>query len=143
VYVPYEGSAEAEIFRVEVAIPFGGGLTGEGVKVPEVPAGRPLKDKDTSELNPLCEVTVTVNVVDPPRITVLWDGWIEIVKYGSVEGVTVIEAFAQRVSEPLIPHTLNVKLPGSVSRLVKIVSVEWFPSLVGVTGLMLKVGLQS
>ena len=141
--VPYEGSAEAEIFRVEVAIPFGGGLTGEGVKVPEVPAGRPLKDKDTSELNPLCEVTVTVNVVDPPRITVLWDGWIEIVKYGSVEGVTVIEAFAQRVSEPLIPHTLNVKLPGSVSRLVKIVSVEWFPSLVGVTGLMLKVGLQS
>ena len=140
-YVPYEGSAEAEIFRVEVAIPFGGGLTGEGVKVPEVPAGRPLKDKDTSELNPLCEVTVTVNVVDPPRITVLWDGWIEIVKYGSVEGVTVTDALAQCVSVPPTPQILNVKFPRAVFRLVEIVSFEVFPSLVGVTGFKSKFAL--
>jgi len=48
------------IVSVDWALPFEGGVTGEVEKAPVVPVGLPLNTKDTWELKPLVEPTVTV-----------------------------------------------------------------------------------
>ena len=45
-------------------------VTEAGTNVPVAPVGKPLTVKATAELNPFAPVTVGVNVVLPPWITV-------------------------------------------------------------------------
>lgn len=73
------------IVSVEVAEPFAGGVTELGEKEHEELAGLPEQLNDTAELKPFTEVTVTVNVVEEPAVTVAEVGLAEIVKSGTAK----------------------------------------------------------
>lgn len=60
VYVPPGVVLAVWTFRVEVAVPLGGGVTDEGVSVQVAFEGQPLTPRETAELNPLNDVTVAV-----------------------------------------------------------------------------------
>jgi len=62
------GGVEAPTFivKVDVAEPPEGGVTEVGLKTAVVPVGRPEMDRLTAELKPLKDVTVMVEVPDPP-----------------------------------------------------------------------------
>ena len=58
--VPSVADADAVNVRVEVAVPFAGGVTGLGAKAAVTPLGSPEAVSVVAELNPLTLVTVIV-----------------------------------------------------------------------------------
>ena len=74
-----------------------------GLKVPVVPAGKPLTLKVTTPLNPFCGVTTAVYVALAPLLTVCVAGDGYIVKLDT-DSVTV----ALRVVLPLVPVIVTV-----------------------------------
>src|SRR5258708_32917333 len=67
--VPVVAVAEAVKLRVEVALPFAGGVTGLAEKAAVTPLGRPEALSVVAELNPFTLVTVTVLEAFEPRAT--------------------------------------------------------------------------
>ena len=67
--VPTVAAAEAVRVRVDVAVPFAGGVTGFAEKVAVTPLGSPLTLKVAAELNPPVLVTVIVLVALVPCFT--------------------------------------------------------------------------
>jgi hypothetical protein len=110
-------------FRVEVPV----GVTVDGVKEPVAPAGKPVMLKDTAVLKPPTEVTVTVQVVDRPWLTVLLVGEADTVKSGEVGAaaeVIVNVAVVEWVVAPAVPVIVSVLVPAGVWLVVVIVRVE-------------------
>ena len=74
---------------VLVVEPFGSGVTAAGTKLQVASAGRPAHARPTSELKPLAEAMVQVDVALLPCITASDDGLHVTLKSGSVETVGV------------------------------------------------------
>jgi hypothetical protein len=122
--VPVAASAAAETVRLDVALPFAGGVTEAGLKVHVDPAGRPVQPRSTAELKPLVEVTV--QVLAPlvcPWVTVRLAGLHDTLKLGTGAGLTVSAMLADRVSAPLVPWAWIVKFPVAAPPEAAMVSV--------------------
>lgn len=72
------------------------------------PAGAPETERVTAELKPLIEVTVMVDVSEPPCAIVKDVGEALIEKSGGGRAVIVSEISTPWVSAPLVPVTVNV-----------------------------------
>lgn len=97
---PVEAVASAAIVRVDVAVPSGGGVMGEG-SVGATPAGAaPTHEPDsaTAELKALSEVTVHMLVPLAPCTTVTGDGAQEMLKSGVGTGAEATVICAQLFS---------------------------------------------
>ena len=90
-----------------------------GLNETVAPAGRPLTEGVTVELNPFNAVVVTVYVVGPPAGTVWLDG-VTVMLKSTTLSVTV--ALCVRV--PFAPETVNVELAAGVVPEVVTVSVD-------------------
>jgi len=115
---------------VEAAEPFAGGVTEDGLIEQVVNAGQPDTVRPTALLNPLIEVTVTVEVPCWPGLTVIDAGLAESEKSGAV---TVTETVVECV--PPLPLTVIVKFSAIESVTVKVEVPEPFAG--GVTELEL------
>ncbi len=79
-------------------------VIGFGMKLPEAPEGRPLKERETLPVNPLSGATVAVKVVLPPAVTVFGlpdsesvkSGWLVVPQLGNLK-------FAMRVFQLKLP----------------------------------------
>jgi hypothetical protein len=80
--VPIAADAEAVSVKVDVALPFAGGVTGFGENEAVTPLGSPDALSVVAELNPLKLVTVIVLVPLPPCVTVTELGEAPIEKSG-------------------------------------------------------------
>jgi hypothetical protein len=60
---------EVEIVIVELALPFAGGVTDEGLKLAVAPEGKPDADSEIVLLKLFREITVTVAVAELPWVT--------------------------------------------------------------------------
>jgi predicted cation transporter len=69
VLVPVVAVEDAVKVKVDVALPFAGGVTGLGEKAAVTPLGSPEALSVVAELNPLRLVTVMVLVAVDPRVT--------------------------------------------------------------------------
>lgn len=81
-YVPRAVDAPTFMVKVDVAEPSGAGVIEAGLKVPVVSAGNPDMVRPTSELKPFKDVTVMVEVPDPPKVIERDVGEAAIVKSG-------------------------------------------------------------
>lgn len=92
---------------VKVLVPFPEAML-EGEKPAVTPAGSPLTDNATAELNPFKAVTVTINVVELPTFTLAPVGLGSMVKL-TAETVTVNSIV--RLNPPPDPVTVMGKVP--------------------------------
>jgi hypothetical protein len=89
VYVPAVAEGPTEIVKTEVAVLSAGGVTDAGLGVAVTPVGAPVAVKLTAELKPLRDVTVIVDVSEPPSAIVNEVGEADIEKSGAAAAVTV------------------------------------------------------
>jgi hypothetical protein len=89
VAVPTVAVEEAVSVRVEVALPFAGGVTGLVEKAAVTPVGRPLTLSVVAELKLFWLVMVIVLVQFPPWVMVREDGDTPMVKFGWAAAFTV------------------------------------------------------
>ena len=82
VLVPVGADADAVNVRVDVALPFAGGVTGLGENAAVTPLGSPEALSVVAELNPFWLVTVMVLVAVEPRVTLTALGEADTVKPG-------------------------------------------------------------
>lgn len=111
VVAPMAADEDAVSVRVDVALPFAGGVTGLVEKVAVTPLGSPLTLNVVAELNPPVLVTVIVLAPLPLRITVTLLGDEERPKLG------LIEDPASALSKPL-----PLGLPQPVARSYPVVA---------------------
>lgn len=111
VAVPTVALAEAVSVRVEVVLPFAGGVTGLVENAAVTPAGKPLALSVVAELNP--PVLVMVMVLAPllPWVMVREAGEALTVKFGVAEELTVRASFVVAVRLPEVPVIVTVELP--------------------------------
>jgi hypothetical protein len=88
-------------------LPFAGGVTDDGLKPHDAPAGRPVHDRLTALAKPFDDVTVQVLLPLAPCCTLKLDGLHARLKFGGGGAVTVSETLAVRVVEPLTPETVT------------------------------------
>ena len=81
VLVPAAADEDAVNVRVDVALPFAGGVTGLAEKVAVTPLGSPLTLRVVAELNPPVLVTVIVLAALVPCFTLTEEGDAERVKF--------------------------------------------------------------
>ena len=89
VAVPRVAVEDAVKVRVEVALPFAGGVTGLVENPAVTPEGSPAVVRVVAELNPATLVIVTVLVPFEPWVTVTADGDAPMVKSGVAAAFTV------------------------------------------------------
>jgi len=89
-----------------VEVPEPGAEIDAGTKPTVTPVGWPVADKATAELKPPETATVTVDVPLLPNATDAEAGEAEIVKSGTVAGVTVSVKVVERISPPPDPVTV-------------------------------------
>ena len=85
--MPIAVDAPTLIVNVDVAVPPEGGVTEVGLKEAVVPVGAPVTVRLTAELKPFRDVTVIVEVPEPPGVTETVVG--EALKEKSGAGATV------------------------------------------------------
>lgn len=103
VAVPVVALEEAVRVKVEVALPFAGGVTGLGEKAAVTPVGKPEALSVVAELNPFWLVMVMVLVPLEPWVTVTELGEAPMVKFGVV--------FPQPGNLKLAIRVFQLKLP--------------------------------
>ena len=91
---------------VIVEVPDPGAAIDAGLKLTVTPAGCPVADKPTTELNPPDTATVTVDVPLLPCTTDAEAGDAEIVKSGTGAGFTVNVTVVVRIRPPPEPVTV-------------------------------------
>jgi hypothetical protein len=89
VAVPTVADAEAVNVKVEVALPFAGGVTGLVEKAAVTPKGKPAALSVVAELKLFWLVMVTVLVPVPPCVTATEEGEAPMVKFGVAAAFTV------------------------------------------------------
>ena len=95
VTVPVAVLAVVETVRVELAVAVGVGVTELGESEQVAPDGQPATVRATLLLNPLIEVTVTVEVPVPPWVSVNDVGLRDIEKSGAAAGLTVSDTVVE------------------------------------------------
>jgi uncharacterized Tic20 family protein len=111
VAVPVVAVPEAVSVRVEVALPFAGGVTGFVEKVAVTPLGSPLALSVVAELKLFWLVTVIVLVPLVPWVMVREDGEALIVKLGDAVAFTVSVIVVVAVRLPDVPVMVTVAVP--------------------------------
>lgn len=111
VAVPRVALEEAVSVRVEVRLPFAGGVTGLVENVAVTPLGRPLALNVVAELNPFWLVMVIVLVPLLPCVTVTEVGEALTVKVGAAGAFTVRAIVAVAVKLPDVPVIVTVAVP--------------------------------
>ncbi len=106
----------------------------------ETPAGFPERDKVTGELNPYNDVTVILELPEPPCWMARELGDADKEKSG-VEMVRVIVLECDSEGEALLPVTVNAYVPAVAVVPTEKVSVEVTEPPEGVTGLALNVAV--
>lgn len=86
---PTVADAEAVNVKVEVALPFAGGVTGFVEKAAVTPVGKPLALSVVAELKLFWLLMVTVLVPVPPCVTTTEEGEAPMVKFGVAAAFTV------------------------------------------------------
>src|SRR3984885_15898823 len=121
---------EAVSVRVEVALPFAGGVTEVGENTAVTPVGRPEAVSAVAELKLFWLVMVIVLVPLLPCFTVSEVGEAPIVKFGVAVALTVIDSVVVATRLPDVPVIVTVDVPVvavllaiSVSVLVPVVLV--------------------
>jgi hypothetical protein len=133
VAAPTVAVEEAVSVRVEVALPFAGGVTGLVENVAVTPLGRPLALSVVAESNPPVLVTVIVLVPLAPCVTVTEAGEALTLKFGDAAEFTVSATVVFAVRLPDVPVMVTVAVPVVAVLLAVRVKV-----LVEVVGLVLK-----
>lgn len=136
VAVPTVADDEAVRVRVEVAVPFAGGVTGLVEKVAVTPLGNPLALSVVAELKPPVLVMVIVFVPLFPCVTVTDAGEALTLKFGDDAAFTVSETVVVAVKLPDVPVMVTVAVPVVAVLLAVRVSV-----LVEVVGFVLNVAV--
>jgi len=95
-----------EIVSVDVAVPPEVSVTEVGLSVAVTPVGAPETERLTVPVKPLSEVTVIVEVPEPPCTIVRVVGEADMEKSGGV--VTVRLMVVVCVNDPLVPVTVSV-----------------------------------
>lgn len=111
VAAPTVAVEEAVSVRVEVAVPFAGGLTGLVENAAVTPLGRPLALSVVAELNPPVLVTVIVLVPLLPCVTVTDAGDALTLKFGDAAEFTVSATVVFAVRLPDVPVIVTVAVP--------------------------------
>jgi hypothetical protein len=136
VAVPTVALEEAVSVRVEVALPFAGGVTGLVENVAVTPEGRPDALSVVAELNPPVLVTVIVLVPLLPWATVTDVGEALTLKAGVADELTVRARVVLALKLPEVPVMVTVAAPVVAVALAVRVS-----TLVPVVGLVPKVAV--
>jgi hypothetical protein len=136
VAVPTVAEDDAVSVRVEVALPFAGGVTGLVENVAVTPLGRPLALSVVAELNPPVLVMVIVLVPLVPCVTVRDAGEAPMLKLGDEAAFTVRATVVVAVKLPDVPVMVTVEVPVVAVLLAVRVSV-----LVEVVGFVPKVAV--
>lgn len=129
VAVPTVAVEEAVSVRVEVALPFAGGVTGLVEKVAVTPLGRPVAVSVVAELKLFWLVIVMVLVPLAPCVMLSDVGEVAIVKFGLAAAVTVRATVVVAVRLPEVPVMVTVEVP--VVAVEEAVSVSTLVPLVG------------
>lgn len=111
VAVPTVAVEEAVSVKVEVALPFAGGVTGLVENAAVTPLGRPLALSVVAESKPPVLVTVMVLVPLPPWVTVTEVGEAEMLKFGDADELTVSASVVVSVRLPEVPVMVTVAEP--------------------------------
>jgi hypothetical protein len=111
VAAPTVALAEAVSVRVEVALPFAGGVTGLVENAAVTPAGRPVALNVVAELKPPVLVIVMVLVPLAPWVTVTDVGEAPMVKFGVAVELTVRATVVVAVRLPEVPVMVTVDVP--------------------------------
>lgn len=125
VKVTVPGGVVAAVLRVRVEVPGVEKIPGETGLVEKAqlaPAGRPPQDRLTAPLKPPRKTTEIVKVAAAPGATDWEEG--ESVRSKSGTAATFSSAVAVLTSEPLVPATVKVTVPGTVLLVVLSVRVE-------------------
>ena len=109
--VPTVAEANAVSVRVEVALPFAGGVTGLVENVAVTPLGNPLALSVVAELKPPVLVMVIVLVPLLPWVTVTEAGDALTLKLGDDAAFTVSEMVVVAVKLPDVPVMVTVAVP--------------------------------
>jgi hypothetical protein len=133
VAVPTVAVDEAVSVKVEVALPFAGGVTGLVENDTVTPEGRPEALNVVAESNPFWLAMVIVLVPLLPCVTVTEVGEALTVKFGDAAAVTVSETVVVAVKLPEVPVIVTVAVPVVAALLAVSDSV-----LVEVVGFVLK-----
>lgn len=133
--MPVVAVAEAVSVRVDVALPFAGGVTGLVENAAVTPVGKPVALSVVAELKLFWLVMVTVLVPFPPCPIVKDEGEAPIVKLGCAAVLTVNEMVVPCVSEPAVPVMVTVAAPVvAVDEAVNVSTDVALPFAGGVTG---------
>jgi succinate-acetate transporter protein len=111
VAAPVVAAAEAVRVRVEVAVPFAGGVTGLAENVAVTPLGRPVALSVVAELKLFWLVMVMVLVPLAPWVTVTDAGEAAMVKFGAATAFTVRARVVVAVRLPEVPVMVTVEVP--------------------------------
>jgi hypothetical protein len=111
VAVPTAADEDAVRVRVEVAVPFAGGVTGFVENAAVTPLGNPLALSVVAELKPPVLVTVIVLVPLVPCVTVTEEGDALTLKFGEDAAFTVSETVVVAVRLPDVPVMVTVAVP--------------------------------
>jgi hypothetical protein len=111
VAAPTVAVEEAVNVRVEVALPFAGGVTGLVENAAVTPVGKPVAVRVVAELKPPVLVMVIVLVPLAPWVTVSEVGEAAIVKFGAAVAVTVRARVVVAVRLPEVPVMVTVEVP--------------------------------
>jgi hypothetical protein len=111
VAAPTVAVEEAVSVRVEVALPFAGGVTGLVENAAVTPVGKPVAVSVVAELKPPVLVMVIVLVPLAPWVTVTEVGEAAMVKFGVAVAVTVRARVVVAVRLPEVPVMVTVDVP--------------------------------
>jgi hypothetical protein len=111
VAAPTVAVLDAVSVRVEVALPFAGGVTGLVENAAVTPLGNPEALKVVAELKPPVLVTVIVLVPLLPCEIVTDAGEALTLKFGEAVALTVNETVVVAVKLPEVPVTVTVDVP--------------------------------
>ena len=111
VAAPTVAVEDAVSVRVEVTVPFAGGVTGLVEKVAVTPLGNPLALNVVAELKPPVLVMVSVLVPLLPCVTLTEAGDAVTVKFGDDAAFTVSETVVVAVKVPDVPVMVTVAVP--------------------------------
>jgi hypothetical protein len=129
VAAPTVALEEAVSVRVEVALPFAGGVTGLVENAAVTPVGKPEALNVVAELNPPVLVTVIVLVPLAPCVTVTEAGDAATEKFGVAVEFTVRASVVDAVRLPEVPVIVTVAEP--VVAVLLAVSVSTLVPVVG------------
>ena len=127
VMVEVPAAAVEAATSVKVLLPAPGEAMLVGAKVAVTPAGTPVTDRATAELNPFTRAVVKVMGIDPPGVRLALVALDDSVKLAG--GRTARVTISVCVILPLVPVTVKAEVPAAVPEATASVKVLLFPDV--------------